>query len=79
MATVVEKQKIFFEFESEAAASGYFTLKVGDADKTADIPYDAVRYSTICGLHRFGTLQDVETKLTNYQYYLGLPLARDRL
>lgn len=44
MSTVTEKQKVSFTFDSNAAASGYFTLRIGSGGgKTATIPYDAVR------------------------------------
>lgn len=44
MSTMADTQKVSFEFDSEAEASGYFTLRIGDGEKTATIPYDAVRY-----------------------------------
>lgn len=43
MSTMVEKQRLIFEYDSDVEPSGYFTLVSGEGDKTANIPYGAVR------------------------------------
>ena len=47
MSTVAERQRISFVFESEAEASGHFTLRAGTGQTTAPIPYDAVRHPSV--------------------------------